>query len=104
MPLPGFQQGACDRDQGCVMKRQSNVCAWQPPSNVNVGSVRPWEMLGKIPQFAPSMWVKVFNPPTAFSFDEAWLLCEYSENQWLAWIPDYGEILLSTDEFCAISE
>lgn len=52
------------------------------------------------PKFAPSTWVKLFNPPTAFSFDEAWLLCQHSEEKWLAWIPDYGEILLNTDEFC----
>jgi hypothetical protein len=47
----------------------------------------------------PSIWVRLVNPPTAFSFDEAWLLCETSENHWLAWIPDYGEILLHRDEF-----
>lgn len=52
------------------------------------------------PKFSPYTWVKLFNPPTAFSFDEAWLLCQYSEEKWLAWIPDYGEILLNTDEFC----
>ena len=47
----------------------------------------------------PSSWVRLVSPPTAFSFDEAWLLCECSGSQWLAWIPDYGELLLSTDEF-----
>jgi len=47
----------------------------------------------------PSIWVKLLTPPTAFSFDEAWLLCQISENQWLGWIPDYGELLLNLDEF-----
>ena len=49
------------------------------------------------------MWVKLLNPPTAFSFDEAWLLCQYAQDHWLAWIPDYGEILLHTDEISEVS-
>jgi hypothetical protein len=61
-----------------------------------------WDKLSTYisPKYKPSTWVKLFNPPTAFSFDEAFLLCEYSEDQWLAWIPDYGEILLGLHEFC----
>ncbi|GET43713.1 MULTISPECIES: hypothetical protein [Microseira] len=90
------------------MKLRSDVCTRMSPSTpVSVGSVGAWERLcdrttPPAPKFAPSVWVKVLNPPTAFSFDEAWLLCEYSENQWLAWIPDYGEILLRIDEFCSL--
>jgi hypothetical protein len=56
------------------------------------------------PRYLASMWVKLFNPPTAFSFDEAWLLCQAAEDQWLAWIPDYGEILLNSSEFCSLTE
>ncbi|MCU0569846.1 MAG: hypothetical protein MUF49_25140 [Oculatellaceae cyanobacterium Prado106] len=50
-----------------------------------------------VPQ--PSIWVKLLQPLTAFSFDEAWLLCQHSETEWLAWVPDYGEILLRIDQF-----
>jgi hypothetical protein len=47
-------------------------------------------------------WVKLLHPPTAFSFDEAWLLCPGPEAaQWLAWIPDYGEILLTAEDMIA---
>ncbi|GAB4330580.1 MAG: hypothetical protein OHK0047_17960 [Leptolyngbyaceae cyanobacterium] len=68
-----------------------------------------WEKLRDLSQLTlcewePSTWVKVFNPPTAFSFDEALLLCQTSENQWLAWIPDHGEVVLHTDEFCHLVE
>jgi len=56
------------------------------------------------PRVTPSSWVKLLNSPTAFSFDEALLLCQDSKNQWLAWVPDYGELLLSTDEFCSLTE
>ncbi len=87
------------------MKLQTDIRTWQSqPMPGSFASVRDWEKFGcavPAPKLAPSMWVKLFNPPTAFSFDEAWLLCECSDEKWLAWIPDYGEILLSKDEFCA---
>lgn len=53
-------------------------------------------------EFEPSTWVKLLNPPTAYSFDEAWLLCQVDADHWLAWIPDYGEILLHMAEFLSI--
>jgi hypothetical protein len=85
------------------MRLQTDIRASQPQSDrTSAASTQAWCRLADrptAPQFAPSTWVKLFNPPTAFSFDEAWLLCEHSEQKWLAWIPDYGEILLSTDEF-----
>jgi hypothetical protein len=68
-----------------------------------IASTVGWEKLSTYKpslKYQPSTWVKLFNPPTAFSFDEAFLLCEYSEDKWLAWIPDYGQILLGLDEFC----
>lgn len=86
------------------MKLQTYIRTSQPQSTqASIASARGWCRLvdrPAAPKFAASTWVKLFNPPTAFSFDEAWLLCQYSEEKWLAWIPDYGEILLSTDEFC----
>lgn len=86
------------------MRLQTDIRASQPQSDrASFASAQAWCRLADrptAPKFSPSTWVKLFNPPTAFSFDEAWLLCQYSEQKWLAWIPDYGEILLSTDEFC----
>jgi hypothetical protein len=74
-----------------------------PSQMVSISSLF-WEKLrdlslATISEWQPSTWVKVFKPPTAFAFDEALLLCQITENQWLAWIPDHGEILLHTDEF-----
>ncbi|MGI0485745.1 hypothetical protein ACN4EK_09935 [Pantanalinema rosaneae CENA516] len=77
------------------------------PSPTHARSAFVWEkspLMSAIPQFEPSTWVKLLNPPTAFSFDEAWLLCQCSEQSWLAWIPDYGEIMLHVDEFCTLPE
>lgn len=52
----------------------------------------------------PSTWVKLVQPPSVFSADEALLLCQCSETQWLAWVPEYGEIVLDIDEFYELSE
>ena len=87
------------------MQLQTDIRTWQPQQTLaSAASPRDWEKFWcpvPAPKFAASTWVRLFNPPTAFSFDEAWLLCQSSEEKWLAWIPDYGEILLSTYEFCA---
>ena len=44
-------------------------------------------------------WVKLFETPSEFSFDEALLLCQDSPETWVAWIPDYGEIVLNRNSF-----
>lgn len=53
------------------------------------------------PPFAGSQpiantWVRLVQPPTDFSFDEAWLLCQDEQGRWLAWVPDYGSIVLDS--------
>ncbi|HEY9908378.1 MAG TPA: hypothetical protein V6D18_12330 [Thermosynechococcaceae cyanobacterium] len=50
------------------------------------------------PSLSASTWVKLVEPPTPFSADEALLLCQASETEWVAWIPDYGEILLKIEQ------
>lgn len=58
-----------------------------------------------VPHLLPSaladvgMWVKLRQAPGLFSSDEALLLCPLEDHQWLAWIPDYGEMTLDQDEF-----
>ncbi len=47
-----------------------------------------------------SAWIKLHNPPTELCQDEALLLCQAANNQWVAWIPDYGKILLAPEDFC----
>jgi hypothetical protein len=77
------------------------------PLPTHVRAPHSWEKsyyISAASRFEPSTWVKLLNPPTAFSFDEAWLLCQCSEQDWLAWIPDYGEIMLRVDEFCNLPE
>jgi hypothetical protein len=91
------------------MSLQSDVQSYKlSQTQTKVTSALAWEKLraystSSVVHYQPSTWVKLFNPPTAYSFDQAWLLCQCSEDQWLAWVPDYGEILLNTDEFCSLS-
>jgi hypothetical protein len=53
---------------------------------------------------AASTWVQLLQPPSAYSSDEALLLCPIDGNQWLAWVPDYGEIVLEYGQFEPLSE
>ncbi|MBD2163634.1 hypothetical protein H6G04_04365 [Calothrix membranacea FACHB-236] len=52
-------------------------------------------------QFTVSRWVKLLQLPNPYSFDEALLLCPVSKHEWLAWIPDHGEVVLHISEFTA---
>jgi hypothetical protein len=47
------------------------------------------------------IWVRLLERPNAWSFEEALLLCQKSEYEWLAWIPDYGEATIHLRQFCA---
>ncbi|MBH8563877.1 hypothetical protein I8748_17070 [Nostoc sp. CENA67] len=47
-----------------------------------------------------SKWVHLLELPSPFSSDEALLLCPISADKWLAWIPDHGEAILYTWQFC----
>jgi hypothetical protein len=51
------------------------------------------------PRIEAKMWVRLLQLPSAFSFDEAFLLCQVSFDEWLAWIPDHGEARLHVSQF-----
>ena len=60
-----------------------------------------------LPGFAPSStepqastWVSLLEPPSQYSYDEALLLCQQSEDEWLAWVPEHGEVVLHVNQFC----
>ncbi|MBD2038147.1 hypothetical protein H6F76_24650 [Leptolyngbya sp. FACHB-321] len=62
-------------------------------------SALPSAALVNQPAIAASVWVKLLQPPSAYSSDEALLLCQTADNQWLAWVPDHGEIVLESEQF-----
>ncbi|MBE9171327.1 hypothetical protein IQ238_28810 [Pleurocapsales cyanobacterium LEGE 06147] len=47
-----------------------------------------------------STWVRLLEPPTPFCDEEALILCQHSDSEWVAWIPDYGETILHNSQFC----
>ncbi|MFM7603148.1 MAG: hypothetical protein ACKO7R_18425 [Pseudanabaena sp.] len=51
----------------------------------------------------PSTWVTLLEPPTRSCYDEALLMCQYPDEHWAAWIPDFGEIKLHSGQFCRVS-
>jgi len=62
------------------------------PSQENVIPVQP--------SFTASTWVKLLMSPNLFDADEALLLCQCADDQWLAWIPNHGEVMLGSNQFC----
>jgi hypothetical protein len=44
-------------------------------------------------------WVKLRDRPHPYSDDEALLLCETAEGLWVAWVSNFGELLLQPGEF-----
>ncbi len=53
-------------------------------------------------EFKADTWVHLLELPSTFSFDEALLLCQLSEDEWVTWIPDHGEAVLHVSQFCAL--
>ena len=54
------------------------------------------------PEAPSSTWVKLQQPPSPYSHDEALLLCQHSDNEWIAWVPDYGEVVVHRSQFSEI--
>lgn len=52
-----------------------------------------------VQQCQPSVWVHLLELPSPYSCDEALLLCQVSPDEWLAWVPDHGEVKLNTKQF-----
>jgi hypothetical protein len=53
--------------------------------------------------FAPAQpdsdWVRVAD---AEEEEYAWLLCSYSEHEWLVWLPSQGEAILHNNQLCRL--
>jgi hypothetical protein len=48
-------------------------------------------------------WVKLLEPPSPYSFNKALLLYRFCFKEWIAWIPNYGEIRLNENEFYTLN-
>ncbi len=59
-----------------------------------------WQpLVGYISEFAPSTWVQMREKPNPYSYDQALLLCQVTEDEWVAWVPDHGEMVLYRHQF-----
>ncbi|MDJ0634890.1 MAG: hypothetical protein QNJ34_17000 [Xenococcaceae cyanobacterium MO_188.B29] len=53
-----------------------------------------------IPQPQPDTWVQLLELFNPYCHDEALLLCQISNWEWIAWIPDHGEAIINIEQFC----
>jgi hypothetical protein len=55
-----------------------------------------------IPQPQSNTWVQLLEPESfsPLCHDEALLLCQISNWEWAAWIPDHGEAVINIEQFC----
>jgi hypothetical protein len=51
------------------------------------------------PEYKADTWVQLQELPSPYCQDEALLLCQESEDVWVAWIPEHGEAVLHTSQF-----
>lgn len=49
-----------------------------------------------------STWVQLRERPSPYSHDEALLLCQHSDTEWIVWIPDHGEIILHRSQISQV--
>ncbi|WP_339384093.1 hypothetical protein [Gloeocapsopsis crepidinum] len=54
------------------------------------------------PEFTANSWVQLQDLPSDYSHDEALLLCQLSHDEWVAWVPQHGEVILHAHQFCAL--
>jgi hypothetical protein len=62
------------------------------------------QLSNSVSDSTPAIWVQLAVCPSAYSHSQALLLCRYSDDEWLAWIPDHGETVLHVSEFFFASE
>jgi hypothetical protein len=74
----------------------------QSPSEVQWCYVSVNQAESKIgaPQPQSNTWVQLLELFNPYSHDEALLLCQISNWEWVAWIPDHGETIVNIEQFC----
>ena len=53
-----------------------------------------------MPQPQADTWVQLLESFSPLCHDEALLLCQISNWEWAAWIPDHGEVVINIEQFC----
>lgn len=68
-------------------------------ADVPIWGIKPFLKIQ--PEFTANSWVQLREIPSSFSHDEALLLCQLSNDEWVAWVPQHGEVVLYTHQFYA---
>lgn len=53
-----------------------------------------------MPQPQSDTWVQLLESFSPLCQDEALILCQISNWEWVAWIPDNGEAVINIEQFC----
>ncbi len=43
----------------------------------------------------PGQWLNLEDVPSPFAHNECLLLCQVSKGEWVTWVPNHGEYILS---------
>jgi hypothetical protein len=81
----------------------ANFILDRPTSEIKWCSL-PQDWSGKPPEAKANTWVQLYKGLNPYSDHEAKLLCQASEDEWIAWIPDHGEATLHISQFCVYAE
>lgn len=80
------------------MFRQPTAVSELTPATAAINS--EWNSICPITDHG-NAWVKLLRPPSDYAADEALILCPASLDTWVAWVPNYGEIVLDRSQFYA---
>lgn len=91
--LEPAKQSLASKKAIATAKASQNTASSQSPSaqSLNAQSSNA--------QSLEDSWVTLHNPPSDYSHHEALLLCEIISGEWVSWVPGYGEITLTLDQF-----
>lgn len=67
-----------------------------PPNTQKIHSAQPESSL--------AVWVQLAVLPSPYSHNQALLLFRQTDDEWLAWVPDHGEVILHRSEFYVDSD
>lgn len=62
---------------------------------------RPAKVSTPVAGFVPKrdLWVQLRNAPSDYAYDQAVLVCELNADEWIAWVPGHGELVLNRSQF-----
>lgn len=62
-------------------------------------TIASWQTVTSV-AFNPTanQWVQLRDPLSEYSANQALLLCEAGPDQWVAWVPNFGQVTLGREQ------